>query len=75
MDGRCETCRWWVPVDFVILANGNDEQVGVCLLMSASAKPGQAKRADAGCAKAGISGELYSAPDFGCVHWEARVDP
>lgn len=74
MDGRCKTCKWW----YRLL---DSESTGTCELAGwVSGYPDGHK--DHPESKAWAAGESYeeieawlvTAPDFGCVQWEAKGD-
>jgi hypothetical protein len=61
MEARCKNCRWWGP---------DDEPVAgimrVCNALSL-------KSDESGIAyDSGHHGEIFTGPEFGCRHWEAK---
>jgi hypothetical protein len=85
MEGRCETCRFWrepqfdfpscdprlsfVNGEWVPHSNGRYMDWRSCALINheTSAEPNIEVIPDAYCEG---NTEVFTAPDFGCVHWE-----
>lgn len=66
---RCETCGWWR-----LLQADRNPHGGLCALGSwigynIDQSPPAHERS-----KAHATGDLFTAPDFGCVQWEAKGD-
>lgn len=76
MDGRCKTCKWWddsrnTEYDSNVRDQDPDgyEAWGECRLMS-----GYHKHARVVSFAWGDAPTVVTAPDFGCVQWEAKGD-
>jgi hypothetical protein len=62
MDGKCKTCKWWLPGD-----SGPPLKCGHPKLSSGNSITPEDGAQDG----EGYSG-IYTGPDFGCIHHETE---
>jgi hypothetical protein len=69
--GTCKECRWWLPN---MPGGYAGECWGACSLMESGGGSPIHKQAKAFAFDTEqYSAQLFTAPDFGCVHFEAKV--
>lgn len=68
---RCRTCRWWAPEGDAHEPNLTAKGWRPCLLLSGDTSDG-VPMAIAASEDEYEEARLWTAPDFGCVQWEAK---
>lgn len=75
MDGRCETCRWWVMWSNAAWSPPEHRKDWrVCELMSPAGYSEEPKYPQSKAFVDDDHAGVYTAPDFGCVQWEAKEE-
>ena len=65
---RCKNCRWWGGES----GFGEDGPLRYCRLSMMQFHPGDDLPDEKARAVAASTGDFYTGPDFGCVHFEVK---
>ncbi len=65
MDGRCKTCQFWIV----------DETYTRGLMGICDCAEIEVQETGIGYDCGYLGGDIYTGPDFGCVHWLAIKEP